>query len=184
MERGNVAGVIGFGHDWATLLARGPRAPLTALRFASASRRKLATPLATQSCGFEHSSRLPTAAAIAQPERSPNGALITLRESPSHSLGEINRNPKEEKLEEKGKCGGPSQRASSQGRRSNPSICGTTPAVGMESKRAVAQRRFDMIPESPSMARGLMTHTQAIGRTRKRKESNLWSVWPEKLLRI
>jgi len=83
MERGNVAGVIGFGHDWATLLARGPRAPLTALRFASASRRKLATPLATQSCGFEHSSRLPTAAAIAQPERSPNGALITLRERPA-----------------------------------------------------------------------------------------------------
>jgi len=106
MERGNVAGVIGFGHDWATLLARGPRAPLTALRFASASRRKLATPLATQSCGFEHSSRLPTAAAIAQPERSPNDALITLR-------------------------------------------------------------------ESPRMARGLMTHTQAIERTRKRKESNL-----------
>src|SRR5688572_8468032 len=69
VERGRVAGVIGFGHDWATLLARGPRAPLTALRFASASRRKLATPLATQSCGFEHSSRLPAAAAIAQPER-------------------------------------------------------------------------------------------------------------------
>jgi hypothetical protein len=107
VERGKVAGVIGFGHDWATLLARRPRAPLTALRFASASRRKLATPLATQSCGFEHSSRLPAAAAIAQPEREPNGALITLRESPSHGL-EINRNPKEEKLEEKGKCGGPS----------------------------------------------------------------------------
>jgi hypothetical protein len=35
-------------------------------------------------------------------EREPNGALITLRESPSHGL-EINRNPKEEKLEEKGK---------------------------------------------------------------------------------
>jgi len=42
---------------------------LTALGCTATWRRKLATPLALQRCGFEHSSPLPVAAAAAQQER-------------------------------------------------------------------------------------------------------------------
>jgi hypothetical protein len=71
------------GQGWEALSARSHRAPLTALGFTVAWCRKLATPLASLRCCFEHSSPLPTAAVAAQQERSPNGVLITLREPPS-----------------------------------------------------------------------------------------------------
>ena len=57
------------GQGWEALSAWSHRAPLTALGFASTWRRKLATPLALQWCGFEHSSPLPMAAVAAQQER-------------------------------------------------------------------------------------------------------------------
>lgn len=71
------------GQGWEALCARSHRAPFAALGFASAWRRKLATPLAAQRCGFKHSSPPPQAVALAQQELSPNGALITLRDPPS-----------------------------------------------------------------------------------------------------
>src|SRR5262245_6205880 len=84
MERGGVAGVVGrAGEGWEALSARSHIAPLTALRLVSTWRRKRVTPLDLQRCGFEHSSPPPRAVALAQQERSPNGALITLQKPPS-----------------------------------------------------------------------------------------------------
>jgi hypothetical protein len=71
------------GQGWEALSTRSHRAPLTALGFASAWRRKLAAPLALQRRDFGHSSPPPAAVALAQQERSPNGALIMLQEPPS-----------------------------------------------------------------------------------------------------
>ena len=88
---------VGQGRE--ALSARSHRAPLTALGFTAAWRRKLAAPLALQRCGFEHSSPLLPAAAAAQQERSPNGALITLREPPSPGP-KIEHRPKEKESEE------------------------------------------------------------------------------------
>jgi len=57
------------GQSWEALSARSHRSPLTALGFTAAWRRKLATPLALQRCGFGHSSPLPLAAVAAQQEQ-------------------------------------------------------------------------------------------------------------------
>ena len=98
MKRSGRCKRAGQGRE--ALSARSHRAPLTALGFTSTWRRKLATPLALQRCGFGHSSPPPRAVALAQQERWPNGALITLREPPSPGP-KIGHRPKERESEER-----------------------------------------------------------------------------------
>src|SRR5262249_49468036 len=88
------SGRCDVGQGLAALYARSQRALLTALSFAFAWQRKLATP-ASDGCCFKHSSPLLAAAAASQQERYLNSALITLLEPPSP--GRVRENHRPEK---------------------------------------------------------------------------------------
>jgi hypothetical protein len=73
----------GRGQGWEASLRVEPQSAVDRSRLLLRLAPKTCNTSASRRCCFGHSSPLPAAAAAVQQERSPNGALITLREPPS-----------------------------------------------------------------------------------------------------